>query len=431
VFVPGKNWKLSLAEIAAFFEARNLKLRMETLSEAFFAVDSEEILEASMIDDLGGTIKIGRILARVPLETVERAFVHGIKQDQEELRAKLSAVCASGGIFGTLTDKCLFGVSLYLADQHFARHAKRMHRFVGSCVKEELASEGVKARFMGFPRRRNLPQLTHVEVLKKGFIERSAEILFCLGKKKAFIAKTVAVHNPFEFQKRDIGRPVQRRIFSIPPRLAKIMVNLSLCTRDKVLLDPFCGVGTILQEALLLKAQVAGLDMNPWCVKASLANLDWIKEEYGLDRAVFKVVPGDARKLAGQIGEEAVDCIVAEPDLGPVLRHVPTEAFAKRIVERLKPLYWAFLREAHRTLRSGRRLVLATPLIRTRKGVFVRLNMQERAKAVGFEQVCPFGQSVFSGEALLSVEDLADTVSFVDMEERHKIGREIHILRKI
>jgi tRNA G10 N-methylase Trm11 len=364
------------------------------------------------------------------LEIVEKAFLHKTKQARAELKTVFSTICAAGEIFATHTGKCLFGVSIYLADQRFARHAKRMHRFVGSCLKEELATKGVKSRFMGFPSSRVFPRLTHVEVLKKGFVEKSAEILFCLGKEAAFVAKTVAVHNPFEFQKRDVGRPFQRRIFSIPPRLARIMVNLSLCTQGKVLLDPFCGVGTILQEAFLLRAQVVGLDTNPWCVKASLADLDWMRKEYGLTEKAFRVVQGDACKLVGQIGEEAVDCVVTEPDLGPVLRHVPTEAFAQRIVERLKPLYWAFLGEAHIALRSGGRLVLVTPYIRTRKGVFVRLDLQKRAQAVGFELVRLFGQTVFSSEALSAVEDLTDVASFVDMEERHKIGREIHILKK-
>ena len=62
----------------------------------------------------------------------------------------------------------------------------------------------------------------------------------------------------------------------MPPRLARMMVNLSACTAGKTLLDPFCGVGTILQEALLEKAMVVGMDVNPWCVKAATENLEWL-----------------------------------------------------------------------------------------------------------------------------------------------------------
>jgi tRNA G10 N-methylase Trm11 len=163
---------------------------------------------------------------------------------------------------------------------------------------------------------------------------------------------------------------------------------------------------------------------------ASLANLEWIRREYGLGEARFRVVQGDARKLVGQIGEEAVDCVVSEPDLGPVLRHVPTEAFARKIVESLKPLYRASVGEAFKVLRSGGRLVFVTPYIRTRKGVFVRLDVHGDAGKAGFELVRPFGKTVFSSEASSAAEDLNNIVSFVDMEERHMIGREIHVLSK-
>ena len=105
-------------------------------------------------------------------------------------------------------------------------------------------------------------------MLKKNLVENKAEVLFCIGRTETWVATTVAVHNPFEFQKRDIYKPNQRKIFGMPPRLARIMVNLSSCTSGKTLLDPFCGVGTILQEALLEKANAVGLDVNPWCVKA-------------------------------------------------------------------------------------------------------------------------------------------------------------------
>ena len=95
-----------------------------------------------------------------------------------------------------------------------------------------------------FPKIGRSAQLSHVEVLKKNLVENKAEILLCIGKEETWVAQTVAVHNPFEFQKRDVYKPIQRKIFGMPPRLARIMVNLSACTPGKVLLDPFCGVGT-------------------------------------------------------------------------------------------------------------------------------------------------------------------------------------------
>jgi tRNA G10 N-methylase Trm11 len=429
MFIPGKNWKLSLAELISFLEARKCKFKITNLSKSFFAFESERTLDPKFIDDLGGTIKIGRVILHVPLKIVEDAFFYRKKQAQAEIKANLSANCVVDDIFKASQKKCIFGVSVYFEEPRFLRFSREIQRFVGSYFKEKLAAQCIKAKFMGFPKNRELPQLTHVEVLKKSLIEESAEILFCIGKEKAFISNTIAVHDPFEFQKRDINRPVQRKIFSMPPRLAKIMLNISSCMPRKVLLDPFCGVGTILQEAMLMKAQVIGMDISPWCVKASSMNLDWIKKEYSLKKTNYTVLQGDARNLTNYVDKETIDCIVTEPDLGPALRHFPTEFYARRIIDKLKPLYFDFLEESYKTLKDGGRLVFVTPYIKTRNEAFVSMKLEEKATTLGFKISCLFKRRIFAEYSLL-IEDLIKTSSFVDIGKRHKIGREIHIFQK-
>ena len=429
VFVPGKNWKLSLAEVAAFLETRKCQFKIADLSKSFFTLTIEEALEPSLIGDLGGIIKIGWVTSRLSSETVVNAFQNMKKQAQEEIEEELSADYVADEAFKASSKKCVFGVSLYFEDRQFLRHAKEMQRFVGNYFKRELMSRGVKGRFMGFPRNRKLPQLTHVEVLKKGLIEKSAEILFCVGRERTYIAKTIAVHNPFEFQKRDVERPAQRKIFSIPPRLAKIMVNLSSCATGKVLLDPFCGVGTILQEAMLAKARVIGMDINPWCVNASCTNLAWLKDEYRIEDGRYTILLGDSRRLTDKVDTDSVDCIATEPDLGPALRHLPTESYARGTAGKLKPLYDSFLEGAYRVLKGGGKLVITSPYIRTRSGTFVTLSIEEDAERIGFSSSCPIERRFFVNETSLT-EDLANMSSFVDIEERHKIGRDIHVLQK-
>lgn len=428
VFIPGKNWKLALAEIVSFLEARKYKFKIASLSKSFFVVASEKALSPGFIDEFGGVIKIGRIITSIPYETLETAFLGKKKEVREEIKRHLSTTCNIDAIFKALRKKCVFGVSVYFDETRFLRVSREIQRFVGSYFKEALELNGVKARFMGFPKNRTMPQLTHVEVLKKCLIEKSAEIMVCIGKREVFVSNTIAVHNPFEFQKRDISRPAQRKIFSMPPRLARIMVNLSACTPRKVLLDPFCGVGTILQEALLAGAQVIGMDINSWCVEATRENLDWLKREYHLDEAKFKVLQGDVRNLTKYIEKETVDCIVTEPDLGPALRHFPTEFYARKIIEKLQPLYFVFLEEAHKALKKNGKLVVVTPYIKTRNRTFVHLKLEEKARMLGFKISPPFKRENFADNVL--PEDLREASSFIDAEERHKIGREIHVFQK-
>jgi tRNA G10 N-methylase Trm11 len=318
-------------------------------------------------------------------------------------------------------------VQNYWADPTFRPAAKAAQRFLGSALKDELKEQGKKARFMGFPRDRENPQLTPVEVLKKGLVDSHAEFVLCIGKCETGIGTTCAVHNPFEFQKRDIEKPVQRKIFGISPRIAKIMVNLTRCRPGKVFLDPFCGVGNILQEALLARARVIGVDINRWCVDAAKRNLSWLTTEYSIEDADYMVLQGDARNLRQRIRDE-IDCIATEPDLGPALREVATTPYAEKILENLTPLFNDFLLEAYALLRENGILVLVTPFVKTRSGKPVTMNTEELAQSAGFETVKPFDAVAFVGEA--SSFPLREMSCFVDVDERHKIGREISIFKK-
>ena len=428
MFIPGKNWKLSLAELVSFLEARRVKFEIVAFSREFFTVDIYEYAEVLDIADFGGIIKIGNVTKNFSTGLLTEAFLRESKENKTRIKEEIATNSLIDGMLEKASGKYTFGVSVYNSDEALRPVSRMVQRFVGSTIKRELREHGVKAGFMGFAKDRQCPQLTHVEVLKKNMVENKAEALFCMGKQQTWLAVTTGVHNPFEFQKRDIGKPRQRKIFAMPPRLARIMVNLSFCTPGKVLLDPFCGVGTILQEALLAKANVLGMDLNQWCVDAAKENLEWLTNEYALKASEFRVLRGDALGMARKIGQK-VDGVVTEPDLGPALRDVPTAPYALKIVEKLKPLFFGFLTEAYKVLASGGRLVLVTPYFKTRSGKPVRMPLEEKAEEIGFRRVYPFPKEFFAGENA-AIQKLVETRSLWDVAERHKVGREIHIFHK-
>ena len=428
LFISGKNWILSLAELTAYFKAREIEFEIQFFSGEFFALSFNKDFDASAIADLGGTIKIGEVKAKFLTETIKEAFLKKSKQ----AKSQITETMASSGLVDVITkssNKVLFGVSVYCTESTLRSSSGLIQRFVGSAVKDELADLGHKSNFMGFGNERKQAQLSHVEVIKKNLVENKAEILFCIGRTETFVAVTVAVHNPFEFQKRDIYKPNQRKIFGMPPRLARMMVNLSACKQGKTLLDPFCGVGTILQEALMEKAMVVGMDVNPWCVKAATENLEWLANEYGLGDADFRVLQGDVSRLVEKMGQEAVDCIVCEPDLGPALRQVPTGPYAEKIIQKLESLYFGFVEQAYRALKPGGRLVLVTPYMKVRSGQAVTMPIGVKLESLGFRRVYPFLKEMFAVSAG-GLDHVTNAASLVEMDERHLIGREIHIVEK-
>ncbi len=427
VFIPGKNWVLSLAELVTFLSERRLEFTINESSKEFYAVDIEATPDAIRIDDFGGMIKVGSVKTALKTELLQNLFANDDKTAKTEIKQTIASSKAIELILSKATGKILFGVSVYCAYRPLRGFSSRIQRLVGSAVKTELRAEGAKSDFMGFSAHRQFPQLTHVEVLKKQLVKKGAEVLFCIGKKLTLIATTLDVHNPFEFQKRDVGKPVERRIFAMPPRLARIMVNLAGCHQGKTFLDPFCGVGTILQEALLSGAEVVGADTNPWCVKASRENLEWLTREYELKSASFTVLQGDARKLSPRIRN--VDCIATEPDLGPALRDNPTNVYAAKIVTKLEPLFFSFLEDAFEVLGHKGRLVLVTPYFQTRSGKPVPTRFAEKAEEIGFKRLFPFKKEHFPKEDEAE-NRLIGLTSIVDVAERHKVGREINVFQK-
>jgi tRNA G10 N-methylase Trm11 len=428
LFISGKNWMLSLAELTSYFKTREIDFEIQFFSGEFFVLSFKEDFEATTISSLGGTIKIAEVKAKFSTEIVKEAFLKKNKQAKTQIIEFLASNSLVDGMAKS-TEKLLFGVSVYCTESTLRSSSGVIQRSIGSAVKDNLADLGKKANFMGFSSDRKLAQLSHVEVLKKNLVENKAEILFCIGRTETWVATTVAVHNPFEFQRRDIYKPNQRKIFGMPPRLARIMVNLSACKSGKVLLDPFCGVGTILQEALLEKAMVVGMDVNPWCVKASTENLEWLVREYGLEDADFRILQGDVNKLLEKAGQDSMDCIVCEPDLGPALRQVPTDPYAIKIIQKLESLYFGFVEQAYMALKPGGRLVLVTPYIKTRAKHSITMPIEAKLGELGFKRIYAFSKDMFSQNAG-GLDNLIYASSLVETDERHLIGREIHIIQK-
>ena len=74
------------------------------------------------------------------------------------------------------------------------------------------------------------------------------------------------------------------------------------------------------------------------------------------------LLQGDVGRLAEKVGQDMVDCIATEPDLGPALRQIPTVPYAQKIIEKLQPLYFGFVEQAYKVLKQNGRLVLVTPI---------------------------------------------------------------------
>ncbi len=108
------------------------------------------------------------------------------------------------------------------------------------------------------------------------------------------------------------ARAVRHRPFSHPvsihPKFARAMVNLSRAGPGDVVLDPFCGTGGVVIEAVLLGHRALGSDIDPRMVEGSRENLAAL----GLEAGVRLADVGDAGPADGS----RVDAIVTDPPYG-------------------------------------------------------------------------------------------------------------------
>ncbi|HYB04170.1 MAG TPA: hypothetical protein VED17_06900, partial [Nitrososphaerales archaeon] len=97
------------------------------------------------------------------------------------------------------------------------------------------------------------------------------------------------------FRDRDFSRPYQDPTATISPRLARTLVNLCGLPQGKTLVDPFCGLGTILQEGLLLGLNVVGIDISSSEVARCRENLDWFRRQFKVSpKASSRVIRGNS-----------------------------------------------------------------------------------------------------------------------------------------
>jgi tRNA G10 N-methylase Trm11 len=210
------------------------------------------------------------------------------------------------------------------------------------------------------------------ELYSERVVSRSAMdfVVFPIGAASQW-GVTVYVPETEGFKERSTERPYITSGISLSSRMARLLVNISGVSKGQVLLDPFCGSGTILGEALLKGVDCIGIDRNHGSVERTKDNLAWFlsqRQRGGGPAPAYSVLTGDATNLGRSLGDRMVDAIVSEPILMPRLSSAPTIEKARRLIKHASFIYSEALHEMSRVLRPGGRMVLVTPSLRTIDG---------------------------------------------------------------
>lgn len=328
MFILGRDYELSILELIAYLQKNNINYSIEEISKivAILSID-EKFQPRTAIKHLGGTIKIGKTLENLD-EIYEGA--------ENKIKYAIS-------VYGNIDTKLL-----------------------NEKIKKSFKKQRLKA-FYKKPKREKA--LMPSEVIKQKLVEEGVEFLAY----KNYLAKTVAVFNPFEHEKRDEEMPCKDYLKTISIRLAKILINLSQA--KNLLLDPFCGHGVILQEAMLQGIDVVGIDMDEKSVEAAKKNLEFIEKKYET-KTEYKVMQGDSRFLSSLVKE--ADSIATEPYLGPYLKKLPSREEAQKTMKELEKLYQQVLKEAKKVLKG--KIAIIIPRFQTKQGKIVTMDFNKIIK---------------------------------------------------
>lgn len=337
VFILGRERLLSVEELIAVLEPLG---QVEEVGEDFLIFNGLIAETQSLLSQLGGTIKIAEVIA-------SHDIGHEVTLDDwmKVLRPSL-----------TETDKrFVFGLSCYGA----VRPAMlRRWYALGLELKKKLKLVVPSARLVV----NSAGQLSSVATFKNKLIGR--EIVMIVGR-KLYIAVTRAVQDFSGYSFRDYGRPARdMKRGMLPPKLAQVMLNLGRAHPDDTLLDPFCGGGTVLQEALLMGLRhVYGSDSDPSAMAEAGANIRWLRQHFNLPEPELRQL--DVATLADHYQRNFFSLIVTEPYLGPpaLLKSGSlTRQKLAQAVSDVKRLYQQFFRSLEPIVKPGGRLVVVFPI---------------------------------------------------------------------
>jgi len=192
----------------------------------------------------------------------------------------------------------------------------------------------------------------------------------------------------------------------LPPKLAQTIINLatghggvsgivtgnqknpvspvsSIHSPTPTILDPFCGTGVVLQEALLMGYNVYGTDLEPRMIDYSNQNLDWLQRQLSGKYGSMATAVGDASTNTWQ---QPIDFIAAETYLGRPLSSLPSQSQLMDIVQSVNTLHKKVLHNIHRQISPHTRVCLAVPAWKTKNG-YVHLPFLDQIDKLGYNQL--------------------------------------------
>ena len=326
IFVLGRDPQLSIAEIGSLFQMHGISFSVQKFTQDYAVIASAPFDKQKFMQRLGGTLKIADVI-----------------EDFE-------------GIYNGNKSKVAYSINAFTDDNDLAHDVEFQ-------LKSMLRDQGLKVfGKKNLERRPSRSAKVDVEVVVAGDT----------------VGKVAAVSDPKAYKERDEARPHFEAARVISLRLARILINLSQVKERQALLDPFCGLGTILQEACLMGIRSIGIDKDRMMVQHAKENLQWLGRQYA---SLWKVMQEDATRLKNAVSN--ADGAATEPYLGPYVKTVMSTADAELLKKELTVLYTRTLQQLRDVV--GGKVAFIFPRFKTKENKRVSLDIDSILRNSGYK----------------------------------------------
>jgi predicted DNA methylase len=385
----GRQPEISLAELAAVFSADCVN----RISQQFAEVQTSQF----DITTLGGTIKCAKVITELPASRTDKASLLAASRFiTQHYQAK----------WAHSPHKITLGLSAY----NLAVGARDIQK-TGLILKSSLKKSGTSLRLIPNDQLALSTATTHNN--KLGGSPHKVELLLVkTTDRRLIIAESRGVQNITAYTRRDRHRPKRDAFVGmLPPKLAQIMLNLALGARlltgqrscsnsvagwnpaissksnasgnavrktidlserpdsnpltevDKrhlLILDPFCGTGTVLQEALLAGYDVVGTDLSQKMVDYTTENLSWLQSTFTTPGRVIDIHQADATTHHWPDSKH-LTAVVCETYLGQPFSAPPAPQKLAAVVGNCNHIITSFLANLRPQLAPNTPLCIAVP----------------------------------------------------------------------
>lgn len=363
----GRQPRLGLAELESLYGADHVRPFGQ---HALLDIPAEEI----NFKRLGGTIKVARVINTKVGKTWREVERYLLKNSPGHIARMPEGAKITVGIsaYGVLATPAQIGAT-------------------GLKVKRLIRASGRPARIV--PNKE--PNLSSAQVLHNKLTNRGGwELVFAGDGRQIILAQTLFVQDIEAYAARDQARPARdARVGMLPPKLAQIIINLAIGeagtknsdakTSRYTVLDPFCGTGVVLQEALLMGYRAMGTDIDPKMVDFAQKNLKWLYKNHPQIIGTTSVEPADATNYQWPI----FSVLASEAYLGRPLGALPPPAKLKEIINDTNTVIRKFLLNLQPQLRANNRVCLALPAWLHNSGQTTHLPLIDQIGKLGYNRL--------------------------------------------